>query len=418
MRFYWMSNAPHVGTGYGQQTDIWTQLMRRDGHEVVIRGFYGYHGSPFKDAIGRTILPSSYHGYGDDVAVMDWREHKPDAGVILADAWVYSKQTVTGAPFAWYAPVDHTPIPPATVQRLQYARWVWAMSRHGEREMRQAGIDPFYVPHGINPAIFKPIDRAKARENFGINEKQFFAVTVAANKGFPDRKGLRALVKAWAALTKVIPDALLYIHANIMDNHHGLDLVDLAKFYGMGPNNVRFADSYKFMNGQYLPHHLNEFYNAADVFVLPSAGEGFGIPAIEAQAAGCPVILSDFTAQTELCGSGWLCEIDPLDDVEYTPQNSEQCRVKPSVILENLLKAYDARSSKSLREKARHFGLTYDAEKIYADWLLPALKIQAGIVDVSPPPSPLPAAQGGGEKIVIAESPIVPEDTLVMGVKL
>lgn len=37
-------------------------------------------------------------------------------------------------------------------------------------------------------------------------------------------------------------------------------------------------------------------------------GEGFGIPIIEAQAAGCPVIVTDCTAMTELCLSGWLIE--------------------------------------------------------------------------------------------------------------
>jgi glycosyltransferase involved in cell wall biosynthesis len=39
--------------------------------------------------------------------------------------------------------------------------------------------------------------------------------------------------------------------------------------------------------------------------MAPSQGEGFGIPVIEAQACGVPVIVSDFSAQPELVGSGW-----------------------------------------------------------------------------------------------------------------
>jgi glycosyltransferase involved in cell wall biosynthesis len=43
-------------------------------------------------------------------------------------------------------------------------------------------------------------------------------------------------------------------------------------------------------------------YSAADVQLLTSMGEGFGIPAVEGQACGTPVIVSDFTAQPELIG--------------------------------------------------------------------------------------------------------------------
>jgi glycosyltransferase involved in cell wall biosynthesis len=45
---------------------------------------------------------------------------------------------------------------------------------------------------------------------------------------------------------------------------------------------------------------LNEIYNVFDVMVLPTAGEGFGLPLLEAMAAGVPVIATDYSACTEL----------------------------------------------------------------------------------------------------------------------
>lgn len=377
MKFYWLSNAPHIGSGYGHQTDIWTQLMRRDGHEVVIRSNYGLHGAAVRDPIGRLVLPGSFNEYGDDVTALDWNSHQPDAGVILYDAWVFSKATMS-RPFCFYSPVDHTPIPGSVGMHLREARHVWAMSRHGEREMRQVGIDPWYAPHGINTKLFTPLDRKASREKLQLKDGQFFAVSVAANKGFPDRKGLRGMMKSWAEFVKTHNNALLYIHTNTLPNHHGLDLIDLRGFYGLTAEHVRFSETYKLINGQYRPEDLNTLYNAADVYLQPSMGEGFGIPVVEAQAAGCPVIVSDFTSQTELCGAGWLCEIDPLDDLEFTLQGSEQCRVKPSVLVDKLNQAYDARNDTALRDKARAFGLTYEASELWDKYMLPALHAAAG----------------------------------------
>ena len=44
---------------------------------------------------------------------------------------------------------------------------------------------------------------------------------------------------------------------------------------------------------------LTQLYRTADVFVLPSKGEGWGLPLIEAAAHGLPIITTMYSAQTE-----------------------------------------------------------------------------------------------------------------------
>ena len=47
---------------------------------------------------------------------------------------------------------------------------------------------------------------------------------------------------------------------------------------------------------------LNEIYLQAELYVMPSLYEGFGLPALEAMAANCPVLLSNTSSLPEVGG--------------------------------------------------------------------------------------------------------------------
>jgi glycosyltransferase involved in cell wall biosynthesis len=56
---------------------------------------------------------------------------------------------------------------------------------------------------------------------------------------------------------------------------------------------------------------LINLYNSADIYLYPSLFEGFGLPILEAQACGCPVITSNVTSMPEVSGGGALL-VNPL----------------------------------------------------------------------------------------------------------
>lgn len=75
------------------------------------------------------------------------------------------------------------------------------------------------------------------------------------------------------------------------------------------PSNIKFI-------GRVSDEELVELYNKAALFLFPSLYEGFGIPPLEAQACGCPVIASNVTSLPEVCGDSVLyCDPYSADDI-------------------------------------------------------------------------------------------------------
>lgn len=68
----------------------------------------------------------------------------------------------------------------------------------------------------------------------------------------------------------------------------------------------------------YVPdEHLIALYNLAKIFVYPSLYEGFGLPALEGMACGCPVITSRISSLPEVCADAALF-VDPYDTEELS----------------------------------------------------------------------------------------------------
>ena len=92
------------------------------------------------------------------------------------------------------------------------------------------------------------------------------------------------------------------IHTEPNGHSEGVNIPRLIAHLGIDPQRVRYPHPVHFRNG--IPQDaIAQMYSAADVQLLTSMGEGFGIPAVEGQACGTPVIVSDFSAQSELVGA-------------------------------------------------------------------------------------------------------------------
>lgn len=373
LRILWYSNAPFTNTGYGQQTAQIIPRLLQQNHEVAIHAMYGLEGSTSMWN-GVKLYPRGLAPYSDDIMVahwMDWangNRNLPPILMTLFDVWVFKSATFDQVPhIASWVPIDHAPCPPDVLAWLARKNVKpIAMSQFGSKTLEKAGLEHYYAPHGIE-ATFKPTEvytngraQATGRELMGIGEDKFVVMMNAANKGVnPSRKAFAENLLAFGIFAKTHPDAVLYLHTEANGSMGGISLLHLAEACGIKPEQMRIVDQYAYRTG-FPQEALAAMYTASDVLLSCSMGEGFGLAVIEAQACGTRVIVSDFTAQPELVGSGWTVEVQPFWDAA---QRSWFCTPHVPSIVDALKRAYEA--PRGVDEVAVGFAAQYEADSVF-----------------------------------------------------
>ena len=372
LNIHFVSNAPFSSTGYGNQTALFTPRIKQLGHDVSITATYGLEGGVI-NWNGIPIFPRAYHAYAQDIAPAHAMTVGADVVITLLDAWVYEPSAFAGVRWCPWFPVDMEPLPPPVKKSVQgaFARLVY--SKFACKMLDEAGVDYYYIPHGVDTKEFFPVSMQEAREKTKLPKDAFIVGMVAANKGLPSRKAFAQNIEAFAMLKRKHPDAILYIHTDQGLGPQSFNIPEYVKYMGMEMGkDVLLPDPYQYHVG-FPAGFMNLLYNSFDVHLLVSMGEGFGIPIVEAQAAGCPVIIGDWTAMSELCFSGWKVSKQEAQKV-YTPLAAYQFDPNPNAIYERLEDSYRMRGNMEYRKRARAGAMAYDADKVTQKYWKPVLE--------------------------------------------
>jgi glycosyltransferase involved in cell wall biosynthesis len=167
------------------------------------------------------------------------------------------------------------------------------------------GIEPdaiSVIPNGVSTKFFEPYDKQMAKNH--IREKLGFDKYILFVSRIEPRKNHILLLEVYLELKLYLQGYHL-----VFLGHETIPVFRLHAIVDQLPESIR---SYILTCSSISDEELMELYRAADLFVYPSKGEGFGIPPLEAGALKIPVICSNTSAMEDFNFFG-MNHIDPFE---------------------------------------------------------------------------------------------------------
>jgi D-inositol-3-phosphate glycosyltransferase len=207
------------------------------------------------------------------------------------------------------------------------------------------------VAPGVEHAFFAPGEKRGARHALGIA----FDVPVLLFVGrIQPLKGLDVAIQALAQLQAKNAQLIVVGGASGSEGNEEIEkIVQLARNLGVH-NNIRFVEPQ-------AHHMLSTYYRAADVVVVPSRSESFGLVALEAAACGVPVVASAVGGLLTIIDDGETGYLVPGRDPALFAGHIDELLAHPTKALAMGTKA---------AEKARDYTWSFAAarlRRVYAD---------------------------------------------------
>ncbi|MFK7805554.1 MAG: glycosyltransferase [Anaerolineae bacterium] len=200
------------------------------------------------------------------------------------------------------------------------------------------------VPPGVDLNRFKPLDPQAAKEKIGVDPDGFNIMFVGRIEPL---KGIDTFIEAASILRQHHPEEMKNVHFTIVggdpwDENPATEMGRLQALH----KELNVEDIVGFV-GAKNQNELPTYYAAADVVVMPSHYESFGMVALEAMAMGTPVIASEVGGLAHLVQDG-------KTGFHIPPRSADALATRLCDLLFNPI------LSEKLGRQAREHALTYD----------------------------------------------------------
>ncbi|QIF05717.1 glycosyltransferase family 4 protein [Roseimicrobium sp. ORNL1] len=394
-RLLWVGDAT-VPTGFATVTHSVLQHLHQDW-EVFVSGVNyngGDHDYPYP------ILPAWQGGdmWGMNRFSALCEEIAPDVAIINNDWWnvaAFLDHAPKNVPILGYMPVDGAHLDPTEIRRLEgLSEAVW-YTDFGYQEAVQAGFTGarHVIPHGLDGRLWQSKEKAAARARLGLNLPEDAFIVGNVNRNQP-RKRLDVTIRLFAHWTKThdIKNAWLLLHCAKKDT--GWNLERVANFYGVADRLILTGPQELHQAGD--TSQLQDTYNALDVQVSTTLGEGWGLTTMEGMACGIPQIVPDWAALGEWTGPA--IKVPCTTELVHPEINTVGALPDETLFVEQLQALY---ADAALRERLSRAGSAHVRQPQFA-WsavarrfeslMLAAMQRGAAVISQSRTSSLVPAA--------------------------
>ena len=263
-------------TGLSFHAEAMAHQMHLDGAHVMLRPVDHPFAGPAHSATLRRLTARAIDPGAPQISYVPpeyWDTHHPGYKI------GFTMLEVTGIPGDW-------------VRCCNAMDEIFVPSEFNRRTFAQSGVrKPItVVPLGIDPALFCPDG-----PSYEIGD--YFTFLSVFEWG--ERKAPEVLLRAFTQEFSANERVVLLIKAN----NHDPD-VDVAEQVQAMDLRDGAAPVIFLFNQPLSEAQMPALYRSADCFVLPTRGEGWGMPLLEAMACGLPVIATNWSAHTEFMNTG------------------------------------------------------------------------------------------------------------------
>ena len=299
-----LSDHPLSPSGVGTQTRYMIEAILKTGKFQVISlaGAQKHHDytPSYVEPYNEDWLIQPIDGYGTQEAVRSIiRTQKPDILWFMTDPrfwewlWMMDNEVRSLVPMVYYHVWDNYPAPMYNKKFYESNDYIACISKvtHDIVKKTGADVESEYVPHAVDPDIYKPMldeeRRKKLREQFFESDDKF---VIMWNNRNARRKQTGTLINWYKSfLEKLKPEqsekCVLLLHTDPKDPY-GQDLNMILRDWGLDKGQVLLSKE------KVTPDNLAGMYNLADVTVNISDAEGFGLGTLESLSCGTPIIVN------------------------------------------------------------------------------------------------------------------------------
>ncbi len=273
----------HQPLGYAVQSRHLMRSLHQAGVKVAYQNAYGQHDGALDDFLL------------DDIIKRTLRRDVTQVALCQADAF----GPVRGRHTVGWTMLEVTGLPPAWVTGCNSMDEVWVPASFNVETFRSSGVTaPIHVmPLGVDIDYFHP-------EITGYRPSTRFTFLSVFEWG--ERKAPEVLLRAFAEEFKDSEDVLLLL--SVFNRDPQVDVERQIGDLNLPPG----APVVVMLNSQFTAHQMGSLYRSADCFVLPSRGEGWGMPVLEAMACGLPTIATRWSGPADFLHEGVGYPLEPL----------------------------------------------------------------------------------------------------------